>query len=110
MHICVRRLARDKFASPKGRNVGVSTERLAVPKNAVPNRNGFRAHLVTYKEEAAAAKPRTGLGGVSRGVVPPLTNTWKQGSRNRDGKREGESPLGSGGSRSDGLRETSLDT
>lgn len=74
----------------------------------MPNRSGFRAHLVTYKEEAAAAKPRTGLGGVSRGVVPPLTNTWKQDSRNRNGKREGESPLG--GSRSDGLQKsTSLD-
>lgn len=76
----------------------------------MPNRSGFRAHLVTYKEEAAAAKLRTGLGGVSRGVVPPLTNTWKQDSRNRNGKREGESPLGCGGSRSDGLQETtSLD-
>ncbi|KYM79584.1 hypothetical protein ALC53_10023 [Atta colombica] len=39
-------------------------------------------------EEAAAAKPRTGLGGVTRGVVPPLTNTWKQDSRSRTGERE----------------------
>jgi len=46
------------------------------------------ARTSLLKEEAAAVKPRTGLGGVTRGVVPPLTNTWKQDSRSRTGERE----------------------
>ncbi|XP_014471396.1 PREDICTED: uncharacterized protein LOC106742712 [Dinoponera quadriceps] len=34
-----------------------------------------------------AEKPCTGLGGVSCGVVPPLTNTWKQDSRRKARER-----------------------
>ncbi|KYM93662.1 hypothetical protein ALC62_15731, partial [Cyphomyrmex costatus] len=74
------------FAISKGRNVGVS-RKIGGTKECGRAAMDF-ARTSLLKEEAVAAKPRTGLGGVTRGVVPPLTNTWKQGSRSRTGERE----------------------
>lgn len=95
--------SRASFVIPKGRNIGVSRKIGGTGERGRAAMDFARISLL--KEETTAAKPRTGLGGVSRGVVPPLTNTWKQGSSSRTReRREGESPLGSGGSLSDGLR------
>jgi len=68
------------------RNVGVS-RKIGGTKECSRTAMDF-ARTSLFKEEAAVAKPRTSLGGVSRGVVPPLTNTWKQGNRTRTGERE----------------------
>jgi len=77
-----RRLA-DTIRHLKGHNIRVSlsgTERVQPSHDYTPCTS-------LSEEKTIAAKPRTGLGGVSRGVVPPLTNAWKQGSR-KAGKGE----------------------
>ncbi|KYN23254.1 hypothetical protein ALC57_04127 [Trachymyrmex cornetzi] len=86
MYLCARGANSRQFAISKGRNVGVS-RKIGGTKECGRAAMDF-ARTSLLKEEAAAAKPRTGLGGVTRGVVPPLTNTWKQDSRNRTGERK----------------------
>ncbi|EFN64281.1 hypothetical protein EAG_08934 [Camponotus floridanus] len=73
---------RECFAIPKGRNVGVSGGSSDAICNADFDASGY------LRRKRPWLRPRTSLGGVTRGVVPPLTNTWKQGSRRRAGERE----------------------